>query len=1019
MFAVYCCVLLHSCGVGDVGAAALAVALLATPAAAAITTATSQLEASTSGLQRYGIDSGGTGSSASASNSRRLSSSSGLAMLFLAQNSISDRGAMALASSLDGSLEDFLTMDANQHHDAPHLLHAMMPTATQLLPGFLSACTGNAENINGGNETCMNIGNPYTYSYNTSASNSHRRSGNSLLVALDLSGNDKVSSEALAKVSSLLSHSALAKRRAEVNPRCSAQDLTWWERDEDEGNEVNKTSNASTADTVDSATTSSDRIKDANSKSSSSQKGYTFRSEVHVPTRCTSLSLLGHPLGDYGVAALSRAFIRQTAPSSTSDGFDHLASTGSNGNTIPVHDEALFPLRLTELDLSGVGMGVIGVSALSGALMHTCNDPSGLCHSLKVLFLSSNSIGDEGACALSRALEYSTPSFNGRSGGGGWSMVLEELDLMNAQLGPLAAAALTQALRGGATPWEDSTQHSRDQATKTTNITDLDAASDTSVSSAKRALSSDTYCGRIRNSTSKYDQWTPRPLPRLQVLHLHGNHLGDDGAEELARLLVGSAFDSYASPTLQETTTTNADNVANGALPAAGSETFSVSSTIAAAAYLLAGSGPSNLLKLDLGMNGISDRGGIALARALKHNTRLQSLYLDSNGLGPSTGASLVEALKSWGPNTELSALSLAGNPMMNEANGLNRQQHHRSVASNNCNEPSSNNCNDSRSSNDRSSSGKDGQEGLKSSFGAAIAELLTPGAMHARQGAQCPALASAHEATRKQLQDALVEVAALKRQLVEKDHLLSLLHDDRKLVGWLSIIACAALLVAVIFTVSSIYRAQISTGVQESSGDLFEEKPPLTATAAPPDATEDWVDKLPGLSLGSGLLSGRGHWSSSSGNGLGSLDMGSDLPMQAPSSTHADSIGKTSKVDDSAASSSSSSSFDRIPNPIQRPDHVSLSNPSTFEAAFSSIGINGSKYSKLNTFSDDLKPEDDENEFVARHGKKKETHEYVARCRFKPWSYTLLFFSPTLLSICVVHSVNFTHSLRLAYCCG
>ena len=975
---------------GDVGAAALAVALMATPAVAAVITATS-LGSSPSGVQRYGTENNGVGSSSG--TSRKLSSSSGLAMLFLAQNLLSDRGALALAASLDGLLEAYLTSDAAQYHETPPLLHAMMPTMAQLLPGFLSACTESAESINHSNGICANHISPHSYSFNSSTSydsnlTPRRRPGNSHLVALDLSGNERVSSGALAKVARLLSHGALAKRRAEMNPRCSAQDLTWWESEDSDGDADGAASKSKNSTGNATSTSSSSKVASSSSpQGMPSMNGFTLRSQVYVPLRCTSLSLLGHPLGDHGVAALSRALIRQTTRGSgTSDSTysksadTDLGSTSagrSSRNAIPVYDDeaSSSPLRLVELDLSGVGMGVVGVSSLADALVHTCRHSGGLCNSLKALFLSSNPIGDEGACALSRALAYPS-NFNvgssSVSSSGGWSMVLEELDLMNAQLGPLAATALSQALRIGAASWDESKQFPRGSTSTTAS---LDAASGTNTSSLRAPgeasesssrSSSATYCGRMNSNSSGGGKNTPRPLPRLQVLHLHGNHLGDDGAEELANLLMREGIAAASSSVVAPET-------------AAASETTSVLTGSAAAASLLVGNGPSNLLKLDLGMNGVGDRGGIALANALKHNTKLQSLYLDSNGLGPTTGASLVEALKSWGPNTELSALSLAGNPLMNRVSGLNEQQEQYSIlSSRNEHGNSSSDSNDSNDSND-SSSGS-GQEASTQSFGAAIAELLIPAAMNARQDAQCPSLASAHEATRVKLKESMVEVAALKRQLLEKDHLLMLLHDDRKLLGWLSALACTVLLVLALFAISSAHRAPTSPAVadlnaQESSGELLQDKSPLTSTAAGAVAMEDWVEKLPGLSSSGdgscGVLPGGEMWSSS--GGLGSLDLGTGSPLS--SSMHIGRIGVNNCVNgssDSAADSRgplSSSSFDHAPSPIQRPGRASPSDGSIKASMSSSNRHSNTENSKNYAIVNEQNTEDDENDLLARHG--------------------------------------------------
>ncbi|KAF9205875.1 hypothetical protein BGZ49_003392 [Haplosporangium sp. Z 27] len=238
---------------------------------------------------------------------------------------------------------------------------------------------------------------------------------------------------------------------------------------------------------------------------------------------------------------------------------------------------------------------------------------------LTTLNLRFNSIGNEGAIALSEALKTNT--------------TLTNLYLSGSWIWKSGSIALSEALKTNA------------------SLTTLDLGDNSIGNSEAFALSE-----ALKTNTT------------LTTLHLNGNSIGNEGAIALSEALA-------TNTTL--TTLNLSDNLIGNSDAFALSEVLMINTTLItldlrfnsvgnSEAFALSDALKTNttLTVLYLGDNFIGNEGALALSEALKINTALTTLNLRFNSIGNEGAIALSEALKN---NTTLTALYLSGNPIGNE----------------------------------------------------------------------------------------------------------------------------------------------------------------------------------------------------------------------------------------------------------------------------------------------------------------------------------------------------------------
>lgn len=261
--------------------------------------------------------------------------------------------------------------------------------------------------------------------------------------------------------------------------------------------------------------------------------------------------------------------------------------------------------NLTELDLSGNGLGDIGSSWLALALSK--NDV------LQSLDVRANGIGAQGARRLAVALER---------------CCLESLDLGANQVGDDGAAWLCRALELGS------------------SLAELRLSS-TGIGSRGAAKLAEVL-----------------PTSKLRLLKLRDNKVGADGATQLAAALaagcsltelnlasadIGDNGAVALAVALERNTTLTALNLWHNSIGANGGQRLGQALERNA-----------SLLSLTLRDNDVGDVGAVALAAALHKTPPLARLDLWATGIGSSGARSLANALQG---NYALVELSIAGNP--------------------------------------------------------------------------------------------------------------------------------------------------------------------------------------------------------------------------------------------------------------------------------------------------------------------------------------------------------------------
>jgi hypothetical protein len=189
--------------------------------------------------------------------------------------------------------------------------------------------------------------------------------------------------------------------------------------------------------------------------------------------------------------------------------------------------------------------------------------------------------------------------------------VVVELDLMKTNMGPRGAAAIAAALSGAPLPA-------------------LPPGDDEARGGAGRGFILPTAAsstGAASSTTGAAAAGASPPPSSLAVLHLHGNHVGDEGAASLAAWLRGAGDGGAASPTglvgaFSEGSTEGQPRPFSSKPQACNKA--SLSSRQGAVAGVCAGfiKRACGLVKLDLGMNGIGDAGGLAIAAVRAPRTR-------------------------------------------------------------------------------------------------------------------------------------------------------------------------------------------------------------------------------------------------------------------------------------------------------------------------------------------------------------------------------------------------------------
>lgn len=259
--------------------------------------------------------------------------------------------------------------------------------------------------------------------------------------------------------------------------------------------------------------------------------------------------------------------------------------------------------KLTDLDLSGNGLGDLGLSRLASALSKNSV--------LRSLDVRANGIGAQGARRLAVALERCS---------------LECLDLGGNQVGDEGAAWLCQALQLGS------------------SLAELRLSS-TGIGSRGAAKLAEVL-----------------PVSKLRSLKLRDNKVGADGATQLAAALaagcsltelhlasadIGDNGAVALAVALERNTSLTALNLWRNSIGAHGGQRLGQALERNA-----------SLLSLTLRDNDVGDAGAVALAAAL-HGAPLARLDLWATGIGTRGARSLANALQQ---NDALAELALAGN---------------------------------------------------------------------------------------------------------------------------------------------------------------------------------------------------------------------------------------------------------------------------------------------------------------------------------------------------------------------
>nr|BCL66095.1 Flagellar autotomy protein 1 [Volvox africanus] len=316
--------------------------------------------------------------------------------------------------------------------------------------------------------------------------------------------------------------------------------------------------------------------------------------------------LADNGLGPEGIDKLLAAMTARSDPPHGSRGGSGQGGTGASASLSPGGSSGSSSSCCAVLDVSLNDLSDVGCKALSRRL-------PALGPSLRVLALSHNGIGTEGARALGAAL--------GACGS------LKELILAGNQFGDQALRELQGALP-------------RLQGLQVLQLQDNPRIGSDGVAALAAALAG---------------------MPSLEELDLSRCYAGDEGVRHLSKALVTHpALTSLAL----EGCKIRADGAVHlaaalGPAPAAGAARD-------AAAAAAPPPPPPRLILLVLARNQLGDRGVAALAAALGRNSSLASLDLRSNGVGLAGCRSLSVALRER--NTTVRQLAMAGNEMEDEA---------------------------------------------------------------------------------------------------------------------------------------------------------------------------------------------------------------------------------------------------------------------------------------------------------------------------------------------------------------
>ena len=298
---------------------------------------------------------------------------------------------------------------------------------------------------------------------------------------------------------------------------------------------------------------------------------------------------------------------------------------------------------LTELNLSYNNIGAPGAAALAGALTKN--------KSLRVLYLSGNTIGDPGADALADALTENKS--------------LTELNLSYNNIGDPGAAALADALTKNKSLTVLNLSYN--------NIGALGAAALAGALTENKSLTelnlSYNNIGAL-GAAALADALTANKS--LTVLNLSYNNIGDPGAAALAGALtenksltvlylyynnIGDPGAAGLADALTKNKSLTVLNLCYNNIGAHGDP--GVAGDPGAAALAGALTENKSLTELNLSVNNIGDPGAAALAGALTKNKSLTKLYLFHNNIGDPGAAALAGALTK---NKSLAVLHLYEN---------------------------------------------------------------------------------------------------------------------------------------------------------------------------------------------------------------------------------------------------------------------------------------------------------------------------------------------------------------------